>query len=149
MADVNDHVVLGKPMGLPRDAERYDGRRPSPAITQLLRSLVSLHRITTQHSITPRPVSSFMHCLPIACCRKRSQMSTRRPTHAGSWYEDDTTRLKAELDGWLEAVPSEIGQLGTLPVPDARIIIGPFVLSLPTFDVASLALDIDLEADEQ
>lgn len=55
-------------------------------------------------------------------------MSTRRPTHAGSWYEDDSTTLKAELDGWLDAVPDEIEQLGSLPIPGARIIIGPLVL---------------------
>lgn len=58
-------------------------------------------------------------------------MTTRRPAHAGSWYEDDRTRLKAELDGWLAAVPNEIEQLGTLPIPGARIIIGPLVLSSP------------------
>lgn len=52
-------------------------------------------------------------------------MSTRRPIHAGSWYEDDSATLKAELDGWLDAVPDEIEQLGSLPIPGARIIIGP------------------------
>lgn len=60
-------------------------------------------------------------------------MSTRRPLHAGSWYEDDSTTLKAELDGWLDAVPGEIEQLGTLPIPGARIIIGPLVLFLVCF----------------
>jgi predicted class III extradiol MEMO1 family dioxygenase len=60
-------------------------------------------------------------------CKK---MTTRRPTHAGSWYEDDRAILKAELDGWLAAVPKEIEGLGPLPVPGARIIIGPYVLGL-------------------
>lgn len=54
-------------------------------------------------------------------------MSTRRPVHAGSWYEDDSKTLKAELDGWLDAVPDEIEQLGALPITGARIIIGPSV----------------------
>lgn len=58
-------------------------------------------------------------------------MSTRRPTHAGSWYEDDSTTLKAELDGWLDAVPDEVEQLGALPIPGARIIIGPSVRPFP------------------
>ncbi|KAH8693739.1 DUF52 domain protein [Talaromyces proteolyticus] len=52
-------------------------------------------------------------------------MSVRRAAHAGSWYEDDGTTLTAELDGWFAAVPDEIGGLGSLPVPGARIIIGP------------------------
>lgn len=67
--------------------------------------------------------------------KRTKQMSTRRPLHAGSWYEDDGTTLKAELDGWLDAVPDEIEQLGTLPIPGARIIIGPLVL--PSFTLVS------------
>jgi MEMO1 family protein len=67
--------------------------------------------------------------------KRTKQMSTRRPLHAGSWYEDDGTTLKAELDGWLAAVPDEIEQLGTLPIPGARIIIGPLVLPSFTFSL--------------
>lgn len=64
--------------------------------------------------------------------KRTKQMSTRRPTHAGSWYEDDTTTLKAELDGWLDAVPGEIEPFGALPIPGARIIIGPLVYNFPS-----------------
>lgn len=66
-------------------------------------------------------------------------MSTRRPIHAGSWYEDDSTTLKAELDGWLDAVPDEIEQLGALPIPGARIIIGPLVLPSFTFSLQKVS----------
>ena len=66
-------------------------------------------------------------------------MSTRRPIHAGSWYEDDSTTLKAELDGWLDAVPDEIEQLGALPIPGARIIIGPLVPPPFTFSLQNLS----------
>ncbi|EED15189.1 DUF52 domain protein [Talaromyces stipitatus ATCC 10500] len=72
-------------------------------------------------------------------------MSTRRPTHAGSWYEDDSTTLKAELDGWLDAVPNEIDKLGALPIPGARIIIGPhagYAYSGPCAAWAYKALDL-------
>lgn len=51
--------------------------------------------------------------------------ATRKPTHAGSWYEDDGLRLSAELDRWLDDVPKTIDKLGELPLPGARIIIGP------------------------
>ncbi|EEA22867.1 hypothetical protein TMatcc_001723 [Talaromyces marneffei ATCC 18224] len=77
--------------------------------------------------------------------KRTKQMSTRRPTHAGSWYEDDTTTLKAELDGWLDAVPGEIEPFGALPIPGARIIIGPhagYAYSGPCAAWAYKALDL-------
>jgi hypothetical protein len=75
------------------------------------------------------------------------QMSIRRPIHAGSWYEDDSTTLKAELDGWLDAVPDELEQLGTLPIPGARIIIGPLVILLFYFHSPSFFF-VSLKANE-
>lgn len=52
-------------------------------------------------------------------------MTTRAATHSNSWYSGDKDTLDAQLDGWLEAVPSEIPDIGELPHPGARIIIAP------------------------
>ncbi|SMR50571.1 unnamed protein product [Zymoseptoria tritici ST99CH_3D1] len=55
-------------------------------------------------------------------------------SHAGSWYSDSSSKLNAELDGWLAAVDapvtcigprSEGEQVQQLPVPGARMIIAP------------------------
>ncbi|CAL3970196.1 hypothetical protein PZA11_006469 [Diplocarpon coronariae] len=51
-------------------------------------------------------------------------MTTRSPSHAGSWYSSARDTLSGELDQWLAQVPASID--GTeLPVPGARIIIAP------------------------
>ncbi|KAH0341519.1 UPF0103-domain-containing protein, partial [Aureobasidium melanogenum] len=61
-------------------------------------------------------------------------MSTRDPSHAGSWYSSSKSQLSSQLDGWLSKVDppiTPIGQvssqesLSTLPVPGARVIIAP------------------------
>ncbi|RPB11339.1 UPF0103-domain-containing protein [Morchella conica CCBAS932] len=52
-------------------------------------------------------------------------MSTRRATHANSWYSGDKRTLNAELNEWLEAVGDEIEDAGPVPVSGARIIIAP------------------------
>ncbi|KAM5442876.1 hypothetical protein MferCBS31731_002262 [Microsporum ferrugineum] len=44
-------------------------------------------------------------------------MSVRRPSHAGSWYSDDGATLQAQIDKWLDLVPSELEGVGSLPVP--------------------------------
>lgn len=54
-------------------------------------------------------------------------MSTRRATHANSWYSGDKRTLNAELNEWLEAVGDEIEDAGSVPVSGARIIIAPYV----------------------
>ena len=56
-------------------------------------------------------------------------MTTRKATHAGSWYTDHGPSLSAELDGWLSEVDystieDEIG-MGEMPRPGARVIIAP------------------------
>ena len=61
----------------------------------------------------------------------------RDPTHAGSWYTSKGSELDQQLSGWLGAVrppvncigPQSEGQnLEQLPVPGARVIIGPYVM---------------------
>ena len=63
-----------------------------------------------------------------------SRQTVRSPSHAGSWYSSSKSQLNGQLDGWLGAVkppvtcigPQSEGQsVGELPVPGARIIIGP------------------------
>ena len=58
----------------------------------------------------------------------------RDASHAGSWYTSSKTQLNAQLDSWLDAVkaplecigPQSAGQTITdMPVPGARVIIGP------------------------
>lgn len=45
-------------------------------------------------------------------------MTTRRASHAGSWYTADSRALRQELDGWLSKVD-------TVQESGARAIIGP------------------------
>ncbi|KAI4753890.1 UPF0103-domain-containing protein [Aureobasidium sp. EXF-3400] len=61
-------------------------------------------------------------------------MSTREPTHAGSWYSSSKSQLSSQLDGWLSKVDPPITPIGqvssqesqsALPVPGARVIIAP------------------------
>lgn len=61
----------------------------------------------------------------------------RDPTHAGSWYTSKGSELDKQLSGWLGAVrppvncivPQSQGEhLEQLPVPGARVIIGPYVM---------------------
>ena len=47
-------------------------------------------------------------------------MSTRRATHAGSWYLSDPRALGRELDDWLKNAAIQDGE-----GPHARAIIGP------------------------
>lgn len=56
------------------------------------------------------------------------QQGTREATHAGSWYEDDAEDLSRQLDGWVDDVPTTIGDK-ELPIPKARVIIAPYVCS--------------------
>jgi hypothetical protein len=51
-------------------------------------------------------------------------MSTRKASHAGSWYSSQASTLSRELDQWLAQVPGEI-EGKPLPIPGARIIIAP------------------------
>jgi hypothetical protein len=58
----------------------------------------------------------------------------RDPSHAGSWYTSSKSQLNSQLDGWLDDVKTPLKCIGPqtegqevkdLPVPGARIIIGP------------------------
>ncbi|KAF2501539.1 UPF0103-domain-containing protein [Lophium mytilinum] len=81
-------------------------------------------------------------------------MPTRRATHAGSWYSSSKSELSAELDGWLDAVPSSAKGIGTesskqdaasLPSEGARAIIAPhagYSYSGPAAAWAYKALDL-------
>ncbi|TDL28485.1 UPF0103-domain-containing protein [Rickenella mellea] len=51
-------------------------------------------------------------------------MSTRRATHADSWYSNNAKDLNAELDGYLNAVePSDA--LGSFPIAGIKAVIAP------------------------
>ncbi|KAI9599248.1 memo-like protein-domain-containing protein [Syncephalis fuscata] len=52
-------------------------------------------------------------------------MTTRKATHAGSWYTDDATKLDRELQQWLQVVPSRTEEDIAVPVQNARAIIAP------------------------
>ncbi|KAH8669764.1 MEMO1 family [Tricladium varicosporioides] len=51
-------------------------------------------------------------------------MTTRKASHAGSWYKGDPEKLDEQLDHFLAQVPDTNGD-NTLPVPGARVIIAP------------------------
>ncbi|KAL7266399.1 hypothetical protein RUND412_011056 [Rhizina undulata] len=52
-------------------------------------------------------------------------MPCRTATHANSWYTGDGAVLDRQLNAWLDAVPSELENVGKVPVEGARIIIAP------------------------
>ncbi|KAJ1887025.1 hypothetical protein LPJ66_009332 [Kickxella alabastrina] len=58
-------------------------------------------------------------------------MSTRRATHAGSWYSDNADELSGQLDSWLDIVPNPVSEIEPagdktpVPIQGARAIIGP------------------------
>jgi hypothetical protein len=63
-----------------------------------------------------------------------SKQIVRNPSHAGSWYTSSKSQLNSQLDGWLDDVKTPVTCIGPqtegqqvqeLPVPGARIIIGP------------------------
>ncbi|KAI9733002.1 MAG: hypothetical protein M1834_003545 [Cirrosporium novae-zelandiae] len=49
----------------------------------------------------------------------------RRATHAGSWYEANPTKLRAQLTQWLDDVPKPLEGVGDLPAHNGRLIITP------------------------
>jgi predicted class III extradiol MEMO1 family dioxygenase len=53
-------------------------------------------------------------------------MGTREASHAGSWYEDDPDQLSSQLDEFLGRVPETLDG-SNLPIPEARVIIAPYV----------------------
>lgn len=61
------------------------------------------------------PLSSLFRCPTMS---GGGDPSCRQATHAGSWYTSDGRQLRAELDGWLNAV-------GGASRGPARAIIGP------------------------
>ncbi|CAE6423817.1 unnamed protein product [Rhizoctonia solani] len=52
-------------------------------------------------------------------------MSTRRATHAGSWYTDNTETLDSQLDGWLALVQDGALEGFHPPVTGCKAIIAP------------------------
>ncbi|KAA8647390.1 hypothetical protein EYZ11_001629 [Aspergillus tanneri] len=72
-------------------------------------------------------------------------MESREASHAGSWYSDSRSTLTRQLDKWLAQAPSEIENVGSLPVPGARVIIAPhagYAYSGPCAAYAYKALDL-------
>lgn len=51
-------------------------------------------------------------------------MGTREASHAGSWYKEDPGELSSQLDTFLGQVPAALDEI-SLPVPGARVIVGP------------------------
>ncbi|TVY22960.1 Protein MEMO1 [Lachnellula hyalina] len=71
-------------------------------------------------------------------------MTSREASHAGSWYTRNSHALSAELDHFLEQVPSSI-KSHQVPIPRARIIIAPhagYTYSGPTAAWAYKTLDL-------
>ncbi|KAG0645685.1 Mediator of 2-driven cell motility 1 [Hyphodiscus hymeniophilus] len=71
-------------------------------------------------------------------------MSTRSASHAGSWYTSNPWKLSQELDEYLARVPPSIDDL-QLPIPGARVIIGPhagYTYSGPAAAWAYKSLDL-------
>lgn len=65
-------------------------------------------------------------------------MSTRRASHAGSWYSASRSELSSQLAEWFAQVPERAPSIraagndsgaAALPVKGARVIIGPSVLA--------------------
>ncbi|ODQ66282.1 UPF0103-domain-containing protein [Nadsonia fulvescens var. elongata DSM 6958] len=52
-------------------------------------------------------------------------MKARKATHAGTWYSGSKSVLNHQLDQFLHNVPSKSDTYESLPVPGARIIVGP------------------------
>ncbi|KAJ5174949.1 UPF0103/Mediator of ErbB2-driven cell motility (Memo-related) [Penicillium canariense] len=72
-------------------------------------------------------------------------MASRQASHAGSWYSDNPRALTRQLDDWLAEVPESMDQVGSLPVPGARVIIAPhagYAYSGPCAAFAYRALDL-------
>lgn len=90
---------------------------------------------------TTRTTSTFIIALllrPRIKLTSRYMMSNKQvirdPSHAGSWYTSSKSQLNSQLDGWLDDVKTPLKCIGPqtegqevkgLPVPGARIIIGP------------------------
>jgi len=51
-------------------------------------------------------------------------MSTRKASHAGSWYIADSEELSEELNNYIAKVPAAVDEKAT-PIPGARVIIAP------------------------
>lgn len=52
-------------------------------------------------------------------------MDVRKAEHAGSWYSDSKGQLTAQLDAWLDRVPSDMPGVGKVPITGARVVISP------------------------
>jgi hypothetical protein len=72
--------------------------------------------------------------LTSSASKMSSRQIIRNPSHAGSWYTSSKQQLNSQLDGWLDDVKTPLTcigprtggqQVNQLPVPGARIIIGP------------------------
>jgi hypothetical protein len=88
-----------------------------------------------QHSSHLRP-STFYFNIPSTSLTTNmsNKQIIRDASHAGSWYTSSKSQLNSQLDGWLDDVKTPVTCIGPhtegqqvdqLPVPGARIIIGP------------------------
>lgn len=85
----------------------------------------SFKSISTRFNIAKRSVTSLVFTMS----RSQDQEQTRPASHAGSWYEKNPKRLSSELDDNLSKVPDTLNG-SSLPIPGARVIIGPSVSPL-------------------
>jgi hypothetical protein len=84
---------------------------------------------------TPHPRTTLIeHCSLLHPKTMSNRQIIRDPSHAGSWYSSSKSQLNSQLDGWLDDVKTPLKCIGPqtegqevkeLPVPGARIIIGP------------------------
>lgn len=80
------------------------------------------------HPAIKRRFSRFLTSIGKSKPKKIDKMQPREATHAGSWYSGSQSTLARQLDQWLALAPGELENVGSLPVPGARIIIAPYVL---------------------
>ena len=88
---------------------------------------------TKDMSLKP-PTTLIEHCSLLHPRIMSNRQIVRDPSHAGSWYSSSKPQLNSQLDGWLDDVKTPLKCIGPqtegqeveeLPVPGARIIIGP------------------------
>jgi hypothetical protein len=88
----------------------------------------------TPHAFDLQPSTSTYRVLHSHTTNMSNKQIIRDPSHAGSWYTSSKSQLNSQLDDWLDDVKTpvtcigphtESQQVDQLPVPGARIIIGP------------------------
>lgn len=79
---------------------------------------------TSQPSIACRITLLRQRQISSSSFPPKAKMGTREASHAGSWYKEDPGELSSQLDTFLGQVPAALDEI-SLPVPGARVIVGP------------------------